>query len=146
MTNSLIRSNPFRDFYTIQRSLNHIFDELSTSGHDNMTYVPSAELTETVEAYHLKLEIPGMQVDDLDIQVTKKEVSISGERKEETQNKTNGIYRSEFRYGKFRRVIPLPAEVENSQTSATYKDGILMLTLPKAEDEKTKVVKVQVAG
>jgi HSP20 family protein len=111
-----------------------------------MTYVPSAELTETVEAYHLKLEIPGMQVDDLDIQVTKKEVSISGERKEETQNKTNGIYRSEFRYGKFRRVIPLPAEVENSQTSATYKDGILMLTLPKAEDEKTKVVKVQVAG
>ncbi len=146
MTSSLIRSNPFRDFYTIQRSLNHIFDELSANGNDNMSYIPSAELTETPEAYNLKLEIPGMKVEDIDIQVTKKEVSISGERKEETQTETNGIYRSEFRYGKFRRVIPLPAEVQNTQTSATYKDGILMLTLPKAEDEKTKVVKVQVAG
>ncbi|MBR8830837.1 MAG: hypothetical protein N5P05_000241 [Chroococcopsis gigantea SAG 12.99] len=146
MTSSLIRSNPFREFYTIQRSLNHLLDEISPNGGEIMSYVPSAELTETPDSYNLKLEIPGMQVEDLDIQVTKKEVSVSGERKEETRTETNGIHRTEFRYGKFRRVVPLPAEVQNTQTSATYKDGILVLNLPKAEADKDKVVKVQVAG
>jgi HSP20 family protein len=55
-----------------------------------------------------------------------------------------GISRSEFRYGKFRRVIPLPNRIQNTQVQAEYKDGILSLTLPKAEAEKNKVVKITV--
>ena len=51
-------------------------------------------------------------------------------------------YRSEFRYGKFSRVIPLPVRIQNTNVTAEYKDGILNLTLPKAEEEKNKVVKV----
>ncbi|MGB6170002.1 MAG: Hsp20 family protein, partial [Geitlerinemataceae cyanobacterium] len=54
----------------------------------------------------------------------------------------NGMTRTEFRYGKFQRVIPLPARIENTQVKAEYKDGVLKMSLPKAEEEKNKVVKV----
>ncbi len=95
-------------------------------------------MTETEDALHLKLEVPGMDAKDLDIQVMADRVAISGERKTEIKEKT----RSEFRYGKFSRVIPLPARIQNTNVTADYKDGILNLTLPKSEEEKNKVVKV----
>ncbi|MGL4882936.1 MAG: Hsp20/alpha crystallin family protein, partial [Waterburya sp.] len=69
-------------------------------------------------------------------------VAISGERKAETKSEENCKTRSEFRYGKFSRVIPLPVRIQNTNVTADYKDGILNLTLPKSEEEKTKVVKV----
>ncbi len=71
-------------------------------------------------------------------------VSISGERRTETKTEEKGIARSEFRYGRFQRVIPLPTEVENDKVEAEYKDGILRLTLPKAASEKRKSVKVNI--
>ena len=83
-----------------------------------------------------------MEAKDLDIQVMAERVAISGERKSETKSEENGKTRSEFRYGKFQRVIPLPARIQNTNVTAEYKDGILNLTLPKAEDEKNKVVKI----
>jgi HSP20 family protein len=83
-----------------------------------------------------------MEAKDLDIQVMADRVSISGERKSETKSEENAKTRSEFRYGKFSRVIPLPARIQNTNVTAEYKDGILNLTLPKSEDEKNKVVKV----
>jgi HSP20 family protein len=96
----------------------------------------------TQEAIHLKLEVPGIEAKDLDVQVTENAVSISGERREETKTEENGVTKSEFHYGKFHRVIPLPARIQNTQVQAEYKDGILSLTLPKSEEEKNKVVKV----
>lgn len=129
----------------LQRQLNRLFDDFLAPMPLNpaMNY-PAAELSETDEAIHVKLEIPGMKAEDLDIQVTKDSVAISGERKSETTTEENGLTRSEFRYGKFQRIIPLPKLVENTQVTAEYKDGILNLILPKAEEEKTKVVKVAV--
>lgn len=99
-------------------------------------------MEETQEAIHLKLEVPGIEAKDLDVQVTDNAVSISGERKEETKTEENGVTKSEFHYGKFQRVIPLPTRIQNTKVQAEYKDGILNLTLPKAEEEKNKVVKV----
>jgi HSP20 family protein len=83
-----------------------------------------------------------MEAKDLDVQVTENAVSISGERKSEAKKQENSVTRSEFHYGKFHRVIPLPARVQNTNVTAEYKDGILNLTLPKTEQEKNKVVKV----
>ena len=71
---------------------------------------------------------------------------IAGKRKSETKSEENGKTRSEFRYGKFKRVIPLPARIQNTNVTADYKDGILNLTLPKSEEEKNKVVKVNLFG
>ncbi len=83
-----------------------------------------------------------MSAKDLDIQVMVDRVSIAGERKSETKTEENGRTRSEFSYGKFSRVIPLPIKIQNTNVTAEYKNGILNLTLPKAEAERNKVVKV----
>ena len=143
---ALVRYNPWHEMSSLQRQLNRLFDDaLTTDSWDewsNLSKIPAAELTETDEALHLKLEVPGMEAKDLDIQVTADSVSISGERKSETKSEENGRTRSEFRYGKFSRVIPLPARIQNTNVTAEYKDGILNLTLPIAQAEKNKVVKV----
>jgi HSP20 family protein len=83
-----------------------------------------------------------MDSKELDIQVTADAVSISGERRSETKTEEKGVMRTEFRYGQFRRIVPLPARIQHEKAAAEYKEGILSLTLPKAEEEKTKVVKV----
>lgn len=139
---ALVRYNPWHEMNSMQRQLNRLFDDALTDVHwgdfGNLSKVPAAELTETDDAVHLKLEIPGMEAKDLDIQVMADRVAIAGERRSEINEKT----RSEFRYGKFSRVIPLPVKIQNTNVTADYKDGILNLTLPKAEEEKNKVVKV----
>jgi HSP20 family protein len=124
--------------------MNNLFDTLSldTGRELSAAFVPAAEIHEDDEAVHLKVEIPGMEAKDLDVQVMADSVSISGERKSENRTEENGRFRSEFRYGSFRRIIPLPARIQNNNVNADYKDGILRLTLPKVEEEKNKVVKV----
>ena len=143
---AIIRYNPWQEMNALQRQLNRLFDDAlmpdSWGDFGNLAKVPAAELSETEDEFHLKLEIPGMEAKDLDIEVTVDQVSISGERKEESLSEEKGVTRSEFRYGKFSRVIPLPTRIQNTNVTAEYKDGILNLTLPKAEEEKNKVVKV----
>ena len=142
---ALVRYNPWHEMNALQRSFNRLFDDMlapESSDFGNISKVPAAELSETDDAVNLKLEIPGMNAKDLDIQVTENAVSIKGERKEETTTEENGTKRSEFRYGKFERVIPLRARIQNTDVKADYKDGILNLHLPKAQEEKNKVVKV----
>lgn len=145
---ALIRWEPFREVDALQREMNRLFDSLSptTTNKENLgvAFIPPAELHETPEAIHLKLEIPGMEAKDLDVQVTAEAVSISGERKSETKTEEKGVTRTEFRYGHFRRVIPLPTPIQNDKVQAEYKNGVLSLSLPKIEAEKTKVVKVNI--
>ncbi|MGB5633865.1 MAG: Hsp20/alpha crystallin family protein [Waterburya sp.] len=143
---ALVRYNPWQEMNSLQRQLNRLFDDALTPANwddfGNFSKIPAAELTEKDDALYLKLEVPGMEAKDLDIQVMADRVAISGERKSETKSEENGRTRSEFRYGKFQRVIPLPARIQNTNVTADYKDGILNLTLPKSEEEKNKVVKV----
>lgn len=140
----LIRYNPMSEMNALRRQLNCLFDEAvpTTSGERAFTRVPAAEIKETEDAVHLKLELPGVDVKDLDVQVTENTVAISGERKSENKTEANGRTVTEFHYGKFQRVIPLNTRIHNTQVRAEYKDGILNLTLPKTEQEKNKVVKV----
>jgi HSP20 family protein len=142
----LVRWQPFQEIDTLQRQMNRLFDNLTTTDGDRLstTFTPAAEMHETPDAIHLKLEVPGLEAKDIDVQVSAEAVSISGERKEESKTEENGMKRTEFRYGSFRRVIPLPARVQNTNVQAEYKNGILNLTLPKAEEEKNKVVKVNI--
>ena len=143
---AIVRYNPWSEMNSLQRQLNRMFDDALTpasrTDFGNFSKVPAAELTETDDSLVLKLEIPGMNPADIDVEATAKSISISGERKLETTEETEGKTRSEFRYGSFQRVIPLPARIQNTEVKAEYKNGILHLTLPKAEAEKNKVVKV----
>ncbi|MEG3436042.1 Hsp20/alpha crystallin family protein [Pannus brasiliensis CCIBt3594] len=146
---ALIRWEPFREIDTLQKEMNRLFDTLAPTSIGNgektgLSFIPAAELTETPEAVNLKLEIPGMEANDLNIEVTADSITVNGERKSETKTEEGGMTRTEFRYGKFHRQIPLPVRIDNSKASADYKDGILHITLPKAEEEKNKVVKVSI--
>ncbi len=143
---TIIRYSPWSEMNSLQRQLNQMFNEVSTPAtlteFGNFSRIPAAELIEHENALVLKLEVPGMQPADLNIEATAKSISVSGERKSEAQSNTEGQTKSEFRYGSFQRVIPLPVKIQNTEVKAEYKDGILHLTLPKAEAEKNKVVKV----
>ncbi len=135
----LVRYNPWQELNTLQRQIDRVFEDFPAP---TVAKAPAAELHETEDAVHLKLELPGIEAKDLDIEVTLNAVKVIAERKSETKTDDNGKTRSEFYYGKFQRVIPLPARIQNTSVKAEYKDGILNLTLPKTEAEKNKVVKV----
>jgi HSP20 family protein len=123
--------------------MNQLFDTIAPTVNGNeLVFVPSAEIQETAAAVQLRVEVPGIEAKDLDVQVTAKTVSISGERKSELRTEEKGMTRSEFRHGKFRRVISLPSRVQNDKVTAEYEDGILNLTLPKVEAKANKVVKI----
>ncbi len=114
---TLVRYNPWSEINSLQRQLNRLFDDALTPANwddfGNLAKIPAAELTETDDALHLKLEVPGMKAKDLDIQVMADRVAIAGERKSETKTEENGKTRSEFRYGKF--------ALSNSPTSTDSK-------------------------
>jgi len=147
MVMALIRWEPFREIDTLQREMNRLLEGWATmptgAGVAN-AFIPPAELQETPESIRLKIEVPGLQPDDFEVQVTAEAVSVKGERKTETKSEENGSMRTEFRYGRFQRVIPLPARIQNDKVEAAYDTGVLTLTLPKAEAEQHKIVKVKV--
>src|SRR5579883_1091757 len=139
-----VRYNPWQEINTLQRQINRLFEDTvspSTIERDSAK-VPAAEIHETADAIHLKVELPGIEAKDLDIQVTENAVAVTAERRSEVRAEEKGVTRTEFYYGKFHRVIPLSARIENTNVTAEYKDGILNLTLPKTQQEKNKVVKV----
>jgi HSP20 family protein len=146
---NIVRWDPFREIDDIQREMNRMFDRLvprSTNGDGGFAFLPAVEMHDDPETITLKLELPGLNANDLDIQATAEAISISGERRFEKRSEDKGVTRSEFRYGRFQRVIPLPNRIQHDQVKAEYKDGILTLTLPKAESEKAQLVKVNVAS
>lgn len=145
---TILGYNLWQEFTALQRQINHLFEEDFVLGPQlvwetaSNLKIPAVELSQTDEAIYLKLAIPGIEAKDLDIQVTEQAVYVSGERKSKTKTAQKSLTRSEFHYGKYQRVIPLSARIQNTKVTAEYKDGILKLTLPKTEIEKNKVVKV----
>ncbi|MEO0538954.1 MAG: Hsp20/alpha crystallin family protein [Cyanobacteria bacterium P01_A01_bin.123] len=139
---------PFGDIDTLRKEMDTLFERFNTGlGRETsgLAFVPSAEINETDTEIYLKLEVPGMSAEDLDIEVTDGAVAITGERQSKTQSEEENTLRSEFYYGKFERFIPLPHRIRQDGVTAEYKDGILNLTLPKSEEEKGKVIKVKVS-
>jgi HSP20 family protein len=143
----LERWGSFREMENLRREMDRLFERLIPGGNGGvgaLAFMPSAEMEETDDEVHLKLEVPGLRAKDLDVEVTEDSVAIRGERKSETKTEEKGLLRSEFHYGKFERVIPLSTHIQSDKAKAEYKNGILMLTLPKVEGEKRKTVKINV--
>ncbi len=147
---ALIHWQPWQEVETLSRQLDQLFDAFTpvscTASPVASTWTPAIELKATDTAFVLRTELPGIDAKDLDIQVTREGVSITGEYRSETKNEDVKVFRSEFRYGSFRRVVPLPVAIQNDQVKADFTDGILTLTLPKAVSDRPKVVKVNLSG
>lgn len=144
--------DPFREMSMLQREMNRLFDRMISNDDGNesdiagYSFIPAAEIHDSPEQIKLRIEVPGIDAKDLDVKVTSEAVAITGERKQESQHEDKGMRRSEFRYGRFQRVIPLPTRIQNDKVQAEFQNGVLCLTLPKAEEERNKVVTVSLQG
>jgi len=124
-----------RKINSLQGQIEQLFQEVLPT--TSLVSRPLVEISVNEDSVELKIELPGMDIKDIDVEVSKQMVAINGQRQRPAEVKN-----SEFHYGEFSRLITLPVEVQNSQVTANYQDGILCLTLPKAVAEKNKVVKV----
>ena len=105
--------------------------------------VPSIDIAETDAAVEAKLDLPGVSPKENDIQLNANVLTVSGERKEEKEEKGKTFHRLERRTGSFSRSISLPCPVAEDEVAAEYHDGVLTVTLPKTEDAKPRKIKVK---
>jgi len=108
-----------------------------------MGWVPSVEMYEKEDKFVVRAELPGMKKEEIDVSVVGNTLTISGERKAETEVKEEDYYRCELCYGKFSRSISLPAAVDAAKVDASYENGILEITLPKIEAAKPKKITIK---
>jgi HSP20 family protein len=144
------RWDPFKELEEISDRFNRIFGRLPVrreSGREAMTvadWAPTVDITEDDKEYLIKAEIP--EVDRKDVKVTVQDgvLTLTGERKQEKEEKGKKFHRIERSYGSFVRSFTLPDDVSDDKLKAEFKDGMLLVHLPKAEKPKSKAVEVKV--
>ncbi len=113
---------------------------------DESHYPLSVDLVENADSIQVKAECPGMEQNDLDVSWSDGALTIKGEKKSCWDQESTNLYRLERVYGKFERQISLPVGIEVDKVEASYKNGILTVTLPKSQEAKTKIKKIAVAS
>jgi len=153
---SLIRWNPARelatwpsDLFGIQREMNRMFDNVfrfDTRDDDNgfTAWTPAVDIAEHDDQFVVKVELPGVNKEDVKITLENNILTIRGEKKQEKETKKENYHRVERSYGSFQRSFTLPTTVKSDKIDAVYKDGILQIALPKAEEAKPKQIEVKV--
>ncbi len=157
---TLIRWNPIREitawhpvsdlsgeFVNMQREIDRIFDRFSggiSDDNDVSTWLPVVDVVENKDDYIVKVELPGVNKDDVKITVNNGVLTIRGEKKQEQESKDKNYHRIERSYGVFQRSFTLPSSVKSDKIDASHNDGVLTITLPKAEESKPKEIEVKV--
>jgi len=142
--------DPLYDLDNIQKQMNSLFN-LSLSrfpereaGLLEGAWNPAMDIYDSKDSVLVKVDIPGMKKEDIDISVHGNTLIIKGEKRQEREVKEKNYVRTERFYGAFNRAATLPAAVDAGKVQATYKNGVLELVLPKKEDAKPKQIKVDV--
>jgi HSP20 family protein len=139
--------SPFDRLASLRDEMNRLFDT-STPARDTSLFSvwsPALDVYDDKDAFSVSVELPGMKKEDINISVHNGVLTVSGERRHEQENKTGETFRSERYFGKFQRSVTLPAVVDVKNVMASYKDGILTINLPKAEEAKPKQIPVSVS-
>jgi HSP20 family protein len=142
-----------KEFNNLRQQMDRLFEDLvheqphlgilSRSG--ETPWSPAIELQETETDVVLKAQLPGIEPKELDIQVSENAVFLSGEHQEEKKTDEKGVFRSEFHYGQFKRVVPLPTTIQRERVTAKMESGLLTLTMLKATPALPNLVKVPIA-
>ena len=144
----LTRWEPFRDLISLREAMDRLFEESVVRPRSGELARPTVgslavDMYETDEAVVVKSATPGVDPEDIDISITGDTLTIKGETKvEEEVEEENYVYR-ERRYGSFARSLTIPVPIQADEAEAEFEDGILTLTLPKAEEVRPKAIKVQ---
>ncbi|MEO1295875.1 MAG: Hsp20/alpha crystallin family protein [Cyanobacteria bacterium J06636_16] len=135
--------HPFQEVETLRRQLDQVFNEVGNAVENApTTWTPAVRLVETEDAYALTVQLAGIEPDAIDVQVTREAVSITGNRIQAETREGDRVLYDGIRYGAFRRVVNLPEAVQNDAVEANFNNGLLTLTLPKVEEIRNKVVKI----
>ena len=142
---NLTRWEPVREMMTLREALDRLFDDAFTrplSIRGGWSSLPAIDMYQTDDEIVVKVVLPGMKTDDVQIKVTGDMLTLRGEMKHEEEKKDKAWHIRQHRYGHFERSIPLPTQVIADQAKAEFENGILTVTLPKAEEVKPKTITV----
>jgi HSP20 family protein len=137
---ALIRWDPVRDLDSLQGDMNRLFDRFfegrGANGGSVRRWIPAMDLVETGDSLVLRADLPGMKEDDVEIEIKDGVLTISGERKSESEEKGEGFHRVERAFGRFSRSLSLPDGVDADKIAASFTDGVLEVKVPKPEETK----------
>ncbi len=140
-------------FYSLQRQMNSLFDDFFSgfnvaprglAAGEFSAFSPSIDVKESDKDFTIRAELPGVAEKDIEVTVTHDGVTIKGEKKEEKEDKGKNYYYMERSYGSFNRTIPLSVETEADKAEASFKNGVLNITIPKNAQAKAKGTKVPI--
>ena len=137
------RPSIWQEMDQLQREMNRLFDATSRERVFNPPSYPAINIWTTEDGQLISAEMPGIHPDDIDIDVTGDALSISGERKPDEVAKEAHYHRRERSYGSFSRTIQLPFMVDTNKVEANFKNGVLMISLPRAEADKPKKITIK---
>jgi HSP20 family protein len=155
MTRFVPLRTPFEDVAMLQKGLNSIFNEFVRPGIVNdengetdraAGFVPAVDVYEDEKKIVLKLEVPGVKLEDLDIRLENQRLTVKGERRFESEEKAENFHRIERRFGSFVRSFTLPQTVDTDAVNAAYDSGVLTVSLSKKAEAQPKQVKIEVGS
>lgn len=140
------RWEPFRDMLNLRADMDRVFKSFFSGFPEEREgyWAPIIDIEEDKDNIIVKAEIPGIKKEDIKVAVHGNLLSISGERKQESDVKEKTYHRIERAYGRFSRTITLPSDVDADKIKASYKDGLLKISLPKPESVKPKQIDVEI--
>ncbi len=138
---------PFKELERIRKEMDELWEsffERRPFRGELSEWLPSVDFSETKTSYVVKAELPGIDPKNVDISLSENVLTIKGEKKQEKEEEGENYHFVERSYGSFVRSIRLPGEVQSDKISATYKNGVLKVVLPKTEEAKKKEIKIKV--
>lgn len=143
------RWDPFQDAISLRDAMNQLFEgsfvrDLPTNRTNSFT--PAIDLSETADAFIVEASVPGLKAEDINVSIEDNVLSISGEVQQKEEHKDRNYHRVERRYGSFKRSIALPNSVQADKIEASLENGVLHLTVPKAEEVKPRRITVNVTS
>jgi HSP20 family protein len=148
---TLVRWDPFRELEDMSERLNRMFSRsvaTAKNGKEALTvadWIPTVDISETDGEYVIKAELPEVKKEDVKVTLEDGVLTLTGERRQEKEEKNTKYHRVERSYGSFVRSFSLPDLVDETKVKAEYKDGMLNLHLPKSEKTKPRAIEVKVA-
>ena len=141
---NLIRFEPMREMITLREAMDRLFNDAFTpSSFSGGLQIPAVDLYQTDDEVVVKASLPGLKAEDVQITVTGEMLTLKGEFKQKEDVKEKAYHLREQRYGLFERAFALPTEVVADKAKAEFENGILTITLPKAEEVKPKMITVK---
>lgn len=149
---TLVRWNPAKELLNVEKEFNKLLNSFgrgfgfrdSEDDFENAVWSPLTDIAEDNDKYELSMDIPGVDKKDVKISFKNGALIVSGERKHESENKSSKYHRIERAYGKYYREFQLPDKIVEDKIEAKFKDGTLLVTIPKAEEAKPKEIAISV--